>query len=471
MKRLELIFIFLLVAGVLAAQNSIFFVSTSSAAGRPSIAICELDEAQGKMSIAKLINGVNCPFYMVLSKDRENLYTVGHETFSSANKDNCIHSFSVPEGVLDMEKQNTRSSSGVFPAHISLSPDGKFLFVANYTSGSVASYGIKEDGSIGERLSVWKYDKDVEEKVDPNAHYIHPSNDGRFVYAVFLGFDKIMNFSLSEEGVMSLNPAQNYLSVPAKSGPRHMAFHENGKFAFILTEHGNTVISCSIDSDSGVLSIIDTYSTLPEDYSGPKSYGGAIHIHPNGEYLYCSNRGHNSIVSFKIENDGSLSKAKTNTNGMKWVSDFSISSSGKYLIAGFQNDNKFALFQLDKSGGINVTSSSLSFTAPSCVLLYGESELSTFIPGYEIEDGKKEMILSIFNQGRQIAPNYSVRSGDQFSIEIFNIMGQKIFGAAEAGFQGKEHRLDLSSESLPSGVYFCRFTSLGGAKAFSFYLQ
>ena len=330
MKRLELFLILLLTVSFLEAQKTVFFVSTSDNGGQPSMGICELDEDLGEISLAKSLSVVNCPNYMDISNDRKTLYTVGHEKFNNLSSEKCVHSFNMPEGVLNIGKLNTQSSFGVYPVHISHSADGNFLFVANYGNGSVASYKILSNGSIGNKLSTWEYSGDDE----PKTHFIHTTNDDRFVYAVYLGLDRVMNFKLSEEGVMSLNPEQEYLSLPENTGPRHMAFNKNGKFAYIISEYGNTVISCAIDSSSGALSIIETLNTLPDDYSGI-SYGGAIRIHPNGKYLYCSNRGHNSIVSFKIEENGHLTKLETISEGIEWVRDFSISPSGKYLIAGF----------------------------------------------------------------------------------------------------------------------------------------
>lgn len=451
---------------MLAAQKTVFFVSTSDNGGQPSMGICELDEDLGELSLAKSLSVVDCPNYMAISDDRQTLYTVGHEKFSNGNNENCVHSFSLQEGVLNIGKLNSQSSFGGYPVHISLSGDGHFLFVANYVSGSVASYKLLNDGSIGEKLSNWNYEGEGQ----PKAHFIHASNDGRFVYAVFLGLDRVMNFTLSEEGIMSLNPDQDYLSLPEDSGPRHMAFNKNGKYAYILSEHGNTLISCAIDSASGVLSIIDFWSTLPDGYTG-SSYAGAIRIHPNGEYLYCSNRGHNSIVSFRIEENGYLTKLETISEGIEWVRDFEISPSGNYLIAGFEKTNKFVLCQLDVSGGIRVTTSSLSFIKPACFVFYGEYDLSTFTAGYEIERSEKGMIFSVFNKGSQIYLNFDLQAGEEIFMEVYNLMGQKILSAKKTGFQDKEHQLDLSTKNLPPGIYYCWLFSGGETETLSFYLQ
>jgi len=454
MKRVELILILLMFIGLVEGQNTVFIVSTSDASAQPSMAICELNEELGEISLAKPVEGGDCPNYMTLTKDRRFMYAVSTENFSNQNSHNSIRSFGIPEGVLDMEESNTQSSSGEYPCYISLSPEEEFLFVANYITGSIASYELTDDGSIGAALSNWEYTG----AGDPKAHYVHTSNDGRFVYAVLLGLDRVMNFSLSEEGIMSPNPEQDYLSVEPNAGPRHMAFHKNGKNAFILNELGNTVISCSIDSASGVLSIIDTWSTLPEGHSGI-SYAGAIRIHPNGEYLYCSNRGHNSIVSFRIEANGNLTKTETVTEGIGWVRDFNIVPSGKYLVAGYEKTNSIALCLLDESGGIEVSSSSLDFIKPACFVIYGKSELSTYVQEDWIETSIWGLGISIINQGQRISLYYELQTENEMTIEVFNQLGQKAYSMKKESAYFHHEILDLSAEKLPAGVYFCRVSS------------
>lgn len=372
MKYLILSFFISLIFSTMPAQKTIFYTGTTNAKEVNSIAICELDEARSEISIIKQAQGGQRPGYLVISKDKNFLYAVSSENYAGNDNENSLNAFKIEKDSWDLTKLNQQSSKGKNPCHISLSPSGKTLFTANYTSGSISSYPIFKNGNIGESLSTIQLEGSGPNKSrqeGPHAHYINTSIDGKYVYASDLGTDKIMIYKLSKKGKLLKNKKAEYFELSPGSGPRHMDFHKNGKFVYIINELSNEVISCIYNASNGSITQIDKDKSVSEDFN-EKSTSAAIHIHPNGEYLYCSNRGENNISVFKIESDGQLTNIQIFTEGMGMLRDFNISPSGQFLIAGNQAENEIVLLKVDENGKLSATGKVLNLSAPTCVVFY-----------------------------------------------------------------------------------------------------
>lgn len=372
MKYLILSFYISLIFSTMSAQKTIFFTGTTNAKEINSITVCELDESTSEISIIKQTPGGQRPGYLVISKDKNFLYSVSSENFAGNKNENSLNAFKIEKESWNLTQLNQQSSHGLNPCHISLSPSEKTLFTANYTSGSISSYPILKNGNIGESLSNIQLEGSGPNKSrqeGPHAHYINTSIDGKYVYASDLGTDKIMICKLSKKGKLLKNMKAEYFELSPGSGPRHMDFHKNGKFVYIINELSNEVISCLYDASNGSLTQIDKDNTVSEAFNG-KSTSAAIHIHPNGEYLYCSNRGENSISVFKIESDGQLTKIQIFTEGMGMLRDFNISPSGQFLIAGNQAENEIVLLKVDDEGKLSSTGKVLNMGQPTCIVFY-----------------------------------------------------------------------------------------------------
>ena len=234
------------------------------------------------------------------------------------------------------------------PCHISLSADSSFLFVANYGSGSVAVVKLDVNG-IPERVT----DSLLYVPEPPfvsHPHMIMQDPEGRHVYLSDLGLDRIMIFDFDKKSG-KLNSVKNgIIPVPEKSGPRHFIFSKDGKKFYLINETGSNLIVFNVLQD-GTLEPAQTISTLKEGFRGRNACAGIL-IGKNGDFLYGSNRGENSIVVFKISNDGLLSLAGHASCGGEWPRSFTIDPSGKYLLSGNQRSDTISVFKINQDTGI-----------------------------------------------------------------------------------------------------------------------
>lgn len=354
------------------AQKTTFFVGTTDRDLEKAVAIYHLNEETGDMELFKRTNGGTRPGYLALSNDKNFLFAISSENFEGLENEQSINAFRINKDVSALSHINRQPSRGQNPTHISVNPVYDIVYAANYSSGSVVSYAFDESGRLTPPLCSFQHEgsgPNSERQKGPHAHYIRASMNGKYVYSADLGIDKIMIYKQEKNGEITPNENQEFLQLEPGSGPRHMAFHENGEWTFILTELSNEVVACKINNEVGSLEIIDKQSTLEEE---PSVYtkAGAIRIHPGGKYLYASNRGINSIAVFKILDDGSLSSMGNYFEDIGEVRDFNISPSGKYLIAGNQDEDEIVLLRINDDGSLETTGKSLPASQPSCVIFY-----------------------------------------------------------------------------------------------------
>lgn len=351
------------------AQKTTFFVGTTDRNLEKAVAIYHLDENTGDMELFKRTKGGIRPGYLALSNDKNFLFAVSSENFEGLENEQSINAFRINDEVSDLSHVNQQPSRGKNPTHISVNPVYDIVYAANYSSGSVVSYAFDENGRLTPPLSSFQHEgsgPNADRQKGPHAHYIHASMNGKYVYSADLGIDKIMIYKQKKNGEITPNEKQEFLQLEPGSGPRHMAFHTNGEWAFILTELSNEVVACKINNENGSLEIIDKKSTLDEE---PSVYtkAAAIRIHPSGKYLYASNRGVNSIAVFEIMDDGRLKSMGNYFEDIGVVRDFNISPSGKYLIAGNQDQNEIVLLKINEDGSLQSTGKTLPVSQPSCV--------------------------------------------------------------------------------------------------------
>ncbi|OFY63415.1 MAG: hypothetical protein A2V64_05885 [Bacteroidetes bacterium RBG_13_43_22] len=234
------------------------------------------------------------------------------------------------------------------PCFISESYDGGFLFLANYSSASVAVVKLGEEG-IPERVTdSILYVTDSTNVSHP--HMIMQDPAGKHVYVTDLGLDRIMIYDL-DKNTGKLNQQDNgIVEIKKGSGPRHFAFNTNGSKMYLINELGSTMMVFNVD-DQGGLELIQTLSTLEEGFEG-KSYCADVHISRDGRFLYGSNRGENTIVVYKINKNGSLTLAGRSSCGGNWPRNFVIDPSGRFLIVGNQRSDQISVFRIDNRTGM-----------------------------------------------------------------------------------------------------------------------
>ena len=372
---LYLITIFLNLPPVFGQKINFFAGTTNDSIGE-SVAICQLDEDNSEIKLLNHLQGGKRPGYIVVAQDKKNLYAVSSQKFEDKNPTHSVNAFLIVDQGLGLKLLNSRTSKGLNPCHVSINPMKNYVYAANYNSGNIVCYKTDKRGRLSKPLCSIQHSGSgpvTGRQEGPHAHYIHASNDGRFVYAADLGIDRIMIYKQEDAGKLIPNPGQEFLALTPGSGPRHMAFHANEKWVFILTELSSEVISCRVDKPTGRLEVVDIKKTIErEDH--PENFPAAIRIHPNGKYLYCSNRGANSIVLFEISEDGILTKKMSFRENIGTVRDFNISPSGNHLIAGNQDRNELVLFKIDSDGTLQSTGSRIPTMEPSCVVFMEKQE-------------------------------------------------------------------------------------------------
>ena len=362
-RKFLIILISVLVCGLdMTAQKTRILVGTTNAQVIESVALCELDEQQGIIRLIKRFNAGKRPGYLVLHGD--NLYTVS--TDNQAEEEQTIRAFHRNNIENSLEMIDEVSSRGINPCHIAVARDGSSVFTANYTSGSIAQYSIMNDGSFGENLYFEQLigsGVNPERQEGPHAHYINSTHDGRFVLTADLGTDKVMIHKIDDQGGMSVYETQPFFELPPGSGPRHLEFHPNNQWIYVLNELNSTISSVLYQNNK--FQLVETISTLPEDFEGT-SYPAAVRLHPNGRYVYSSNRGSDSISVYEIDAEGKLVRVQTFGEKLGWVRDFNVTPSGNFLVAGNERTNRVVLLRLASDGRIDKYLSSLELPNPSC---------------------------------------------------------------------------------------------------------
>ncbi len=254
---------------------------------------------------------------------------------------------------------NIQSTGGRGPAHVSVDPLGRFVYVSNYGGGSVSSFAIRDDGTLSEAVSVIQHEGSSinERRQDkPYAHSTIPSPDGRFVYTSDLGTDKINIYAVDQQ-TGALSPAEvPWVEVEPGSGPRHFRFHPEKPYAYSVDELSSTVTVMSFNSTNGALEVIQRVDMIPEWWNGV-SYSADIHISPDGQFLYASNRGHDSLAIYRILENGHLELLGHEPTRGGHPRNFGIDAHGEYVfVLNRDSDNNLVLFERDQQTGM------LSFT-------------------------------------------------------------------------------------------------------------
>jgi 6-phosphogluconolactonase len=339
-----------------------FYVGTYTKGTSKGIYHFQFDEATGMISDGKLAATTSDPSFLVIHPNQRWLYADNEE-----NK-GTVSAFAIgPDRQLQLLSQQSSRGSG--PCHVSLDISGHYVFVANYNNGSVAVLPIQDDGGVGAATGFDQHhDKGprTDRQEGPHAHSIYADPANRYVYSCDLGNDRIEGYLfLPSKGTIEPNKTAT-TSIAGGSGPRHLVMHPRG-FVYLLNEVNSTVTVLRRDAATGALQTLQTVPTLPKDYTQPNTTA-EIALHPNGKFLYASNRGQDSIVVFAIAADGQLSPVEHVPTGGKTPRNFSLDPSGRWLLAANQDSNDIFVFGVNgDTGKLTATGHKVSVGSPVCV--------------------------------------------------------------------------------------------------------
>jgi len=345
------------------------FFGTYTNNGRSKGIYCyKLDLASGKLTSVGVTEGIKNPSFLAIHPSGNFLYAVSEVNDADGKPGGAVTAFSLDRKTGELKKLNHQSSEGAGPCYVATDKTGKVALTANYGSGSIASLPIKSDGSLEKAATAIQHEGSSVNKSrqeGPHAHSINVSPDNRFAVAADLGLDKLLVYKLDPaKGTLAANdPA--FTSTPPGSGPRHFAFHPSGRFAYNCNEILSSVTAHAYDVAKGSLTPIQTITTLPEETKGNST--AEIQCHPSGKFVYCSNRGHDSLAIFTVdEKTGKLTAAGHQKTLGRTPRNFGIDPTGAYIIACNQNTDQenVVAFKVDQSTG-QLTQVGDKITVPS----------------------------------------------------------------------------------------------------------
>jgi len=359
-----------------AAKTALVYIGPYTNGKSRGIYLFHMDLATGKLEAAGMTPASD-PSYVTTDPNQRFLFAVGEGGNFQGKKAGSVSAFTLqsPSGAL--EALNQESSGGEAPCHLVVDHTGKNLLVANYTGGSVSVFPIDSDGRLGPASAFVQHKgtgADPQRQEHAHAHGVVLSPDNRFALVADLGLDRVYVYRFdAEHGTITPNDPP-WLSTAPGAGPRHIAFHPNGKFLYAINELNSTVALMDYDAEHGRLTGKQALSTLPADAKLPKGGNSCaeLEIHPSGKFLYGSNRGHNSIAIFSIDQEtGRLTPIGHQSSGGKVPRGFAIDPTGNWLVAANQDSANVVVFKIDRQTGLlTPTGTTVEVDRPVCVRIY-----------------------------------------------------------------------------------------------------
>ncbi|MDM0112000.1 lactonase family protein [Variovorax sp. J22R133] len=328
------------------------------------ISVFKIDESSGALELVQLVKDLVNPSFLALSRNGEFLYTVhGDEAEVSA--------FKVDKASGQLRFLNTQGTQGKNPVHLALDPTGRFLVVTNHIGSSLAVLPVADDGSLAPLTQLVPLSGTIgphrieQKQAKPHFNPFDPS--GRFVVVPDKGLDRVFSFRF-EGGVLLPAPAAD-VATREGSGPRHLAFHPQKPFAYVINELDSTVTTYRFDAGTGKLEPLQILSALPATFTG-NSRAAGIAIDPTGRTLYASNRGHDSIAVFHIDPASGLPEfAGADLTGGRTPRFFTLSPDGRVMYALNEESHSIVILSVDASTGrLNATGQSVQCGSPVCMV-------------------------------------------------------------------------------------------------------
>jgi 6-phosphogluconolactonase len=358
------------VLGVRAGELLVY-VGTYTTGKSEGIYLYRLNLASGELKHVATTSGVVNPSFLTLAPSRRYLYAVNEVEEFADRKSGAVSAFAVDQKTGALRLLNQQPSLGANPCYVDVDTSGRFVLVANYTGGNVTVLPVQRDGSLGEATDMKQYQGSSvnrERQEGPHAHCILLDPTSRFAYSCDLGTDKIMIFRFDARRGKLLPGDPPWVQVKPGAGPRHLAFHSSGKYVFVLNELHSTVTVFRCSPEKGSLQELQTITTLPKDFTGSNT-GADIHLSPDGRFVYCSNRGHDSVAILRIDpRSGALSPMGHEPTRGKIPRNFAIDPAGEFLLVANQKSDNIVVFRLDqKTGRLSATGQAAEVPSPVCL--------------------------------------------------------------------------------------------------------
>lgn len=345
------------------------YVGTYTGESSEGIYVMKFDAADGSITPIDTVSGVENPSYLALSPSNKYLYAVNENADSA---DATVSAFSIEQSTGKLSFLNRQTSAGGAPCYVNVDAQGRAVFTGNYLGGSLSKFTIGSDGSLSEPEAVIKHSGNSINRERQESTHVHctlVSPDNRMLFVADLGTDRVTGYAYdAANNRLNTEPASVYEAEPG-AGPRHITFHPNGEYAYLVNELNGTVDVFEYNEQS--LRHLQTVSTLPENYEGAIS-GADIHVSPDGKFLYVSNREDlNNIVIYSINpENGELAHKGEVASGGVHPRNFIIEPTGRYLLVANRHSDNIVVFERDRETGlIEPTGSEIKVSQPVCLKL------------------------------------------------------------------------------------------------------
>lgn len=362
-----------LAGSALADRHLLVYFGTYTGEKSQGIYVSRLNLESGALTPPSLAGATSSPSFLAVHPNRNFLYAVNEVGKFDGKESGSVSAFAIDRKTGTLTALNQQASVGSGPAHLVVDTAGRNVLVANYGGGSVAVLPIESDGRLKPASAFIQHSGssvNPQRQNRPHAHSINVDPGNRFAYAADLGLDKVLIYRFDAgKGSLAANDPP-FAAVKPGAGPRHFAFHPKGRFAYVINEMSLTVTAFSSDPARGTLTEVQTVSTLPPGETVQTGYSTAeVQVHPSGKFLYGSNRGHNSIVVFAIdEKSGRLTYLENRPTEGNTPRGFGIDPTGAYLLAANQRSDSVVVFRIDqKTGRLTPAGHSVAVGAPVCV--------------------------------------------------------------------------------------------------------
>ena len=340
--------------------------------GANHIYVSEFDPGTGSLGAPKEAATVGRPGFLAVHPNGEVLYAVGRESEAGAPPVGFAVAYAIDRTTGALNELNRAPTAGRGASHVSVNESATVLAAVNYGDGNTVSLTLEPDGRLGALVSDIRHagsSVHPSRQQQPHPHSANFSPDGRFVIVPDLGTDELIAYAVDRETARLVRRPGPQTRMQPGSGPRHMTFHSNGRWAYVINELASTITVLDYDSESGGLRPLQTVRTLPDDYDGPANTTAEVLVHPNGRFLYGSNRGSNTIAAFAISlADGQLVPIQRVATGGDWPRNFRLSPDGGILLVANQRSDDVNVFRVDsETGRLTPTGASVSVPNPMCV--------------------------------------------------------------------------------------------------------
>lgn len=332
------------------------------------IYVLDFDEQSGTLDELRLAAEAENPSFLAIHPGAEFLYAVGRPFSKAGAKEGAVLAFAIDPDTGALQLLNEQGSGGRGPCHVTVDATGRVVLVANYGGGSVAAFPIGTDGRLAASSAFVQHEgasAHPKRQTRPHAHSINVDPSNRFALAADLGIDQVVVYRL-DASTGSLTP-NGAATIAPGSGPRHLAFHPDGAWAYVLNELSRTVTAFTFDAETGAMAELQTIPSVPAGVTDGNS--AEVRCSSDGRFLYTSNRGHDSIASFAIDAaTGKLVSTGHVSTGGHWPRNFTLSPSGRWLLVANQKSNSIVVFGIDPETGVPTpTGQTVSVPAPVCL--------------------------------------------------------------------------------------------------------